>query len=126
MKIFLITISFLMTQAIHAQIHSTWKGGTPGHKTDWDTPANWSNNRVPDEFTDVVIVWDQTMQENYPLVKEAKFEVHSIWIHDGAKLNICYSTDPVIKHVNDGWDGPTISEAGQKQGACTISNIIRH
>lgn len=105
---------FVAAHEMNAQISSTWKGGTPGHKTDWDTPSNWSNNRVPDEFTDVTILWDYTLQGNYPIIKHPEFEAHSIFVEDGAKLNYSFRSDMIIHHVNDGAIGSNQNMAGRK------------
>ncbi len=81
-------IIFTLSYQANSQISSTWKGGTPGHEKSWHTASNWSNNHVPDEFTDVVIPLDNSCKENYPVILRGKNEIRSIWIHRGAKINV--------------------------------------
>ena len=67
---------------------ATWKGNTPGHELEWQYASNWSNNRIPDEFTDVVIPYDETLGKNYPVVQTTNVEINSICIRLGAQIQI--------------------------------------
>jgi hypothetical protein len=52
----LITILLVFSTAfISGQHVIIWKGGTPGKEKSWDEPRNWYSNKVPDEFSNVII-----------------------------------------------------------------------
>ena len=51
---------------------------------------------MPDEFTDVIIPLDNSFRENYPVIRQGKSEIRSIWIHRGAKINLSSKGDLVI------------------------------
>lgn len=70
-----------------AQIQNTWVGGTPGRPVDWDVAANWSLQRVPDEFHDVVIPNTSTTTFSYPVLDGA-VEIRTLRIESGARLYI--------------------------------------
>ena len=71
-----------------SQVTSIWKGKFPGHECDWNWPANWSNNRLPDDFTDVFIPVDNTFTANYPVIKSGVVEINSLTMHTYASLTI--------------------------------------
>jgi hypothetical protein len=70
------------------QITSVWKGKTPGHEAEWSFVSKWGNNRVPDEFTDVVIPADITLGNNYPVIRAENVEINSLCIRSGAQIRI--------------------------------------
>ena len=45
----------LFATSLSAQNENVWRGGKPGRVADWNIAANWSKNRVPNEFDHVVI-----------------------------------------------------------------------
>lgn len=70
MKAILITLFLFKLSIGFSQIESRWIGGSPGREQDWFWHKNWSNNRVPDEFTDVRID-DVNQAMNYiPKIKD--------------------------------------------------------
>ena len=73
---------------VSAQYSSTWKGMTPGHERQWSYPSNWSRNAIPDEFTDVVIPFDITGGQNYPVLKISEGTINSLYIAHGAHITI--------------------------------------
>ncbi len=83
-------ILFFSLQATHSfsQITSIWKGKVPGHEYDWNWPGNWSNNRLPDDFTDVFIPVDNTLNRNYPIIKADRVEINSLNMHIDASITI--------------------------------------
>lgn len=85
---FFIFILSLLSLTTTAQNASTWKGMTPGHERQWSYPANWSRNTVPDEFTDVVIPFDITGGQNYPVLKVPEATINSLYIEHGAHITI--------------------------------------
>jgi hypothetical protein len=67
-----------------------WQSFVPGLWTglvssDWNTPGNWGNMQVPDEFTDVTIPADAP---NMPVVNSPDAICYSITIDAGADLTI--------------------------------------
>jgi hypothetical protein len=103
------------------QVTSIWIGDTPGHRTDWHQPYNWSNQRVPDEFTDVIIPLDETQSNNYPVYATGSAEINSLNIWPGAILHIkggeliildtgknVYSPDQIKGSIRNGWKGNTL------------------
>ncbi len=70
-----------------AQIQNVWVGGVPGRPIDWNVAANWSLQRVPNEFHDVVIPNTSTTTFSYPVIDGA-VEVHTLRVESGARLYI--------------------------------------
>lgn len=73
--------SFTLT----AQTTAVWQGGKPGRTTDWNCPANWSEGRVPDEFTQVII---PTGSNYYPVINYAPTPIDALLMEAGARLTI--------------------------------------
>jgi len=88
MKNMLILLLVMITANSFAQITSIWKGNTPGHESQWECPSNWSNNRVPDEFTDVIIQVDISNDYHYPVFNMSETEINSLRIWPGAYLHL--------------------------------------
>lgn len=72
---------------VNAQIRNVWVGGTPGRPIDWNVASNWSLQRVPNEFHDVVIPNTASTTFSYPVIDES-VEIHSLHIQNGARLYI--------------------------------------
>ena len=83
--LFLIGI-FCLTDAT-AQIQNTWIGGTPGRPVDWNVAANWSLQRTPGTFDNIVIPNTSTTTFSYPVIAGV-VEINSLTIDSGAKLVI--------------------------------------
>ena len=85
----LITAFFILAAAtmISAQNTVTWKGGTPGNETSWTEASNWSNNKVPNEFSKVVIKAMDSGHYAQPVIK-GFVEVASIEIQAGANVTV--------------------------------------
>lgn len=81
----LLLLSFNSTLAQNAVV---WKGGTPGRETSWDCDKNWSNYKVPDAFSDVVIPDVSTTSFSPPSIKAGAYEVNSIQLQSNAQLTI--------------------------------------
>ena len=88
MKPVLTLLLILLTLQSFAQIISTWRGNTPGRESEWNCTSNWSNNRLPDEFTDVVIPVDISITYNYPVINTDSVEINSLSIWPGAVLKM--------------------------------------
>ena len=74
-----------------AQTTNTWKGGFPGHETDWNQNKNWSLGKTPDVFDRVIIPDVSTSTQKYPIVKEGEIEVLRIEVQSGASLTLLRS-----------------------------------
>jgi hypothetical protein len=61
------------------KITYTWKGTV---NADWENPANWGCNNVPDEFTDVVI------PAGAPLVLQTAAKVRTITLKPGSQFTV--------------------------------------
>lgn len=90
------TALFLSTQSLHAQKIATWKGGAPGHPTDWNYPANWEEGRVPNEFSWVIIPDVSTSTFSNPVLNGEQVEIWSLQIFSGAKLHIGKSARLIV------------------------------
>ena len=83
----LILLMICMTGILHAQTTSTWQGGTPGKATDWNTASNWKENRVPDEYSLVIIPSDRHF---YPILEEQVESIDALMLEGGAALTLGY------------------------------------
>ncbi|MEQ1745956.1 MAG: hypothetical protein ABMA02_11045 [Saprospiraceae bacterium] len=68
-----------------------WKGGAPGMESNWNCPKNWSNNRVPDAFANVVIPDVSSRSRTYPVIDRVGAEVGSLSLESGSALLILNS-----------------------------------
>lgn len=102
MKTFLIIIFSLISTLNFAQRSTTWKGGTPGKETCWEEARNWSENRVPDEFSDVFIPDVSTSTFHYPVIKEGAVELNSIRMASTAQLTIAASAKLIVYEDTEG------------------------
>lgn len=85
------TLIFLLFCCItrpSAQTINTWKGGAPGHETDWAYFKNWSRNTVPQEFDRVIIPDVSSNTRSYPVIHNGEVEVLSVTVLSGARLTI--------------------------------------
>lgn len=71
--------------SLSAQTTTVWQGGKPGQTTNWNCPANWSEGRVPDEFTQVII---PTGTHYYPVIQNTPTPIDALLMEAGAKLTI--------------------------------------
>lgn len=79
----ILLFSLLGTKSI-AQITSIWRGNAPGHETEWNYPSNWTRNDVPDEFTDVIIPFNNSSRQAYPVLEGQRIEINSLSMLPGA------------------------------------------
>lgn len=93
--VFVLLLTLLATHSF-SQITSIWKGKVPGHENDWNWPGNWSNNRLPDDFTDVFIPVDNTLSCNYPVINAGVVEINSLNMHRDASLFIIKGTLSIL------------------------------
>jgi hypothetical protein len=98
-----LSLLFCFANAATAQNKVTWKGGAPGQETNWNCPKNWSNYRVPDEFSDVVIPDVSTTSLAAPVIKSGSFEVNSIQLLSNASLTIGQDAQLVVHNTENGF-----------------------
>ncbi len=121
MRTLVILLMSTATMNSFSQINSIWIGNTPGHKQDWNCPSNWNNNRLPDEFTDVIIPLDDSITDNYPNFKSGRSEINSLSIWPGANLTMkggellilntdknYYDRNQIMGRVKANWEGETL------------------
>ncbi len=94
---------FCFANTATAQTKVTWKGGTPGQENNWNCPKNWSNHRVPNEFSDVVIPDVSTTTLAAPVIKGGHFEVNSIQFLSNAALTIERDAQLVVYTTENGF-----------------------
>jgi len=83
--------------SLQAQTTNVWKGGFPGHETDWNQNRNWSLGKTPDVFDRVIIPDVSTSTLKYPIVTEGVIEVKSLEVRAGAMLTLL----PSVRIVAD-------------------------
>jgi hypothetical protein len=96
MKNALVFTALLFSLSLHAQKIATWKGGAPGHTTDWNYPANWEENRVPNEFSQVIIPDVSSSTFSNPVLDGEAVEIWSLQIFSGASLRIGKSARLIV------------------------------
>lgn len=95
MKTLIIAILTFSTSLIVAQNTVTWIGGTPGNETSWDEPRNWSDNKIPNENSIVIIKYANSGHNAQPVITE-KVEVASIEVQANAQLTIKKDAELII------------------------------
>lgn len=95
----------LFSTEIFAQKTAVWIGGQAGRESDWDCPENWSGNRVPNEFSDVVLPDISSQSRALPVIKTGFVQINSLSVDastvllvaDGARLLVfgwCQAENP--------------------------------
>ena len=78
----------LFSMVASAQKINVWRGGAPGHETDWSFFKNWSAGKVPSEFDHVIIPDVSTSTGKYPTIFAGEVEVMGLEIQSGASLTL--------------------------------------
>lgn len=84
--IFFAAIILISQTTLLAQKSTTWKGGTPGKPTDWNCATNWSDGRVPNEFSDVTI--PNMSSAIYPVIKNNVDDINALFLLSGTSIHI--------------------------------------
>lgn len=87
-RLTLTTLMLALCTNAFSQRTVTWEGGTPGHENEWNYAKNWSNDAVPDAFSNVIISDVSTSSLSCPIIKKGKAEVNSLFIEPSAFLTI--------------------------------------
>ena len=96
MRTLLIIALTLITTISLAQNTVTWIGGTPGKATKWEEPKNWSNHRVPNDFSNVIIPDVSSSTFAYPEITKGIVEVNSIHIESQSRLTVHANAQLII------------------------------
>lgn len=107
--------------SISAQTTATWQGGKPGRTTDWNCSANWSEGRVPDEFTQVII---PTGAYCYPVIQSAPVPIDALLLEAGAKLTIQGGATLSILGETGIFDGVTLLGQIENNGTLEIGETV--
>ena len=120
MKTRLVLLSALIsTMALTAQVE--WKGGFPGQETDWFCARNWSDNRIPDDFDNVVIPDRSTSGNFYPVIQNRKARVQSLDLHSNASLTI--KSGATLTVLGFGLSGGALTSLGTLENHGTLEVI---
>ena len=65
-----------------------WVGGTPGMENDWACHRNWSNSRVPNEFSNVIIPDVSSGSQADPVIWDGLVKLNSLTLESNASLCI--------------------------------------
>ena len=87
-KIIIICFFTLISITATAQKTNVWRGGAPGHETDWSFFKNWSAGHTPSEFDHVIIPDVSTSTGDYPVIRTGEIEVWGLEIQSGASLTL--------------------------------------
>lgn len=74
--------------SLQAQTANIWRGGFPGHETNWNHARNWSLGRIPDFFDWVIIPDVSTSTRRYPIISSGEVQVQTLEIKPGATLTL--------------------------------------
>ncbi|MCC6724908.1 MAG: hypothetical protein IT258_10390 [Saprospiraceae bacterium] len=106
---------------LNAQTTAIWQGGKSGRTTDWNCPANWSEGRVPDEFTQVVI---PAGANSYPVIHYAPAPIDALLMEAGARLTITDGARLAILGETGIFDGITIFGQIENNGTLEIGEAL--
>ena len=107
--------------SLSAQTTNVWQGGKQGRTTDWNCPANWSEGRVPDEFTQVII---PTGANYYPVIQSAPTPIDALLMEAGAKLTIQAGARLSILGETGIFDGVTALGLIENNGILEIGETV--
>lgn len=95
-----------LTNATFAQV--IWKGGTPGAETQWNEARNWTTNKVPSEFDNVIITDLSSKGNFYPVINTKVQPIAHLNIQGGATLEITTKGELIIDGSNTYNNGITL------------------
>lgn len=102
MKTRFILLFVSITTLSFSQKKVCWKGGTPGREDCWHEARNWSNNKAPDEFSDVYIPDVSSSTFHFPVIKEGVVELSALRMDSNAHLTVAPSARLVIHGYAEG------------------------
>jgi len=96
MRTLLLIIMTFSATIIMGQKSVEWIGGTPGKETCWNEPRNWSDHKVPNEFSNVFIGKTSASVVHFPVISEGLIELNSINLSNQATLKLDASAELII------------------------------
>lgn len=119
-----IAVFLLLSVTASAQKNNVWRGGAPGHETDWAFSKNWSAGNVPAEFDYVIIPNVSTSTGNYPVIRKGEIEVLGLDIQSGATLTLLPKARLLAETIQiegscSGCERRVMLEAGAKDTAAS-------
>ena len=121
-SLFSIILILSFSFSLSAQTSATWKGGKPGRTTDWNCPDNWTQGRVPDEFTQVIIPFGANY---YPVIQSAPAPIDALLIEGGASLTIQNGAKLTILCETDIFNGITVLGQIWNDGTLNIGEPVQ-
>lgn len=118
---FTIAIFLSISATLSAQNIAVWQGGKPGRTTEWNCPSNWSEGRVPDEFTQVII---PTGTNYYPVIQYAPSPIDALMMEGSAKLTIRDGARLSILGLTGIFDGVTVLGQIENNGTIEIGESV--
>jgi hypothetical protein len=119
-KLALTVILITICSTISAQITTIWQGGKPGRTTDWECAANWSEGRVPDEFSQVIIPANVLF---FPVIKSDAAPIDALLMEGGSTLTIEQEAKLTVLCETGIFDGISIYGQITNQGTMKIGEI---
>ena len=118
----LLGLVFCLSIAIQAQNTVRWTGGTPGSETNWESPKNWTPNRVPSS-NDLVIIPDCSSKGGfYPELTKTAGPIAHLRVEGGARLTILSGAQLAIDGSTTFNDGITLYGTLHNEGHLSVSN----
>lgn len=103
-QLFVFILFCFMGTIAFSQHENTWIGGTPGMENDWNCAKNWSDFKVPDEFTNVFIPDVSTSTLYYPVIKKGVVEINAFYMKATASLTVLPDARLVVYSEAEGWE----------------------
>jgi hypothetical protein len=92
---------------LSAQNENIWRGGKPGRASDWNIAANWSKNRVPNEFDQVVIPGAESGSTTRPFIS-GEVVIGSLYMESGAEIVLRDHAMLVVLRIRGCEEGATM------------------
>lgn len=116
-----IALSLVLSFSLSAQISATWQGGKPGRANDWNCPSNWSEGRVPDEFTQVII---PTGKQFYPVIQYTSMAIDALLMEGGSTLDIFEGASLLILGETGRFDCSIVLGQIRNEGTLEIGEAV--
>ena len=97
----------LFATSLSAQNENVWRGGKPGRVADWNIAANWSKNRVPNEFDQVVIRSAESGSTTRPFIS-GEVVIGSLYMESGAEIVLRDHAMLVVLRIRGCEEGATM------------------
>ncbi len=115
----ILTLIIGLSISLSAQTTATWQGGKPGRTTEWNCAANWSEGRVPDEFTQVIIPAGAAY---YPVLKNEATPIDALLMEGNTALTLENGAILTVLGETGRFDGITVLGKITNNGTLVIEN----